>query len=64
MIVMKDPMQRLHQMLLDVQDTNAALSRAACGGTVERCECGAFTLRAPCPKCVREAEAKADKEKE
>lgn len=59
---MKDPMQRLAQILDEVRDTNAALRRAACGGTIDKCKCGAFTLQEPCPRCVREAEAKAEAE--
>jgi hypothetical protein len=57
----KDPMQRLAQILDEVRDTNAALRRAACGGSIDRCKCGAFTLEDTCPRCVREAEAKENK---
>ena len=57
---MKDPMQKLETLLEDLRDTNAALSRAACGGVIERCACGCFTLRQPCPRCARAAEAEKD----
>lgn len=60
---MKDPMQRLDHMLEDLRDTSAALRGAAGSARVERCGCGCFTLRAPCPKCAREAAEKDGKEK-
>lgn len=56
---MKDPMQKLAELLADTRDTNEALRRAACGGTVGQCACGCFTLNGQCPKCAREAEAAA-----
>ena len=50
-------MQKLETLLADLRDTNAALRRAACGGTIDKCACGCFTLDAPCPKCARERAA-------
>jgi len=58
---MKDPMQRLNNILADLRDTSESLRRAACGGHVERCACGCFTLRSPCPRCAREKENKEEK---
>jgi len=50
----KNPLTKLGQLAADLRDTNDALRRAACGGVIERCGCGCFTLQQPCSKCARE----------
>lgn len=46
---------RLDAMIEDARDANKAREQSE-HGPVERCACGAYTVRAPCPKCRREAE--------